>query len=86
MDASAADRQSPADAVAGLLAASAMFVSLIAVVYRPVRVAPFAIAVALVAAAMSARHARLAQLALGVSSACFVVGTILAVVTNHPLF
>jgi hypothetical protein len=80
------DRQSPADAVAGLLAAVAMFTSLIAVAYRPVRVAPFAVVIALIAVGMSKRHERLGQLALAVSSASFVAGMILAVVTQNPLF
>ena len=80
------DRQRPADAVAGLLAAAALFTALIALVYRPVRVAPFAIGVALVAAAMSERHTRLAQAALAVSSLCFVGGLIIAVIVRHPLF
>jgi hypothetical protein len=80
------DRQSPADAVAGLLAAAAMFTSLIAVAYRPVRVAPFAVLIALIAVGMSKRHERLGQVALAVSSASFVAGMILAVLTKNPLF
>jgi hypothetical protein len=80
------ERQRPADAVAGLLSAAALFTALIALVYRPVRVAPFAIAVALVAAAMSDRHAKLAQAAVGISSACLVGGLIVAVIVRHPLF
>jgi hypothetical protein len=80
------DRQSPADAVAGLLAAAAMFTSLIAVAYRPVRVAPFAVLIALIAVGMSKRHERLGQLAVAVSGASFVAGMILAVLTRNPLF
>jgi len=80
------DRQRPADAVAGLLAAAAIFTALIAVAYRPVRVAPFAIVVSLVAVAMSKRYERLGQAALGISTACWITGMIVAVVTNHPLF
>jgi hypothetical protein len=79
-------RQSPADAVAGLLSAVALFTAMIAVAYRPLRVAPFAIVVALVASAMSERHTRLAQAAILISTACFVAGMIIAVVTRHPLF
>lgn len=80
------DRQSPADAVAGLLAAAALFTSLIAVIYRPVRVAPFAVVIALIAVGMSKRHERLGQLALAVSGLSFVAGMIVAVLTRHPLF
>ncbi len=80
------DRQSPADAVAGLLSAAALFTAVIAVAYRPVRVAPFAIVVALVAAGMSERHGKLAQAAVVISTVCFVAGMIIAVVTRNPLF
>jgi hypothetical protein len=80
------DRQRPVDAVAGLLASAAMFAGLIALAYRPVRVAPFAIGVALVAVAMSSRHTRLAALALAVTTASFVGGMVIAVVTENPLF
>lgn len=80
------DRQSPADAVSGLLSAAALFTATIAVAYRPVRVAPIAIVIALIAAAMSDRHQRLAQAAIAISTACFVAGMILAVLTSNPLF
>ena len=80
------ERQSPADAVAGLLAAAAIFTSLIGLAYRPVRIVPFAVVVALVAAGMSGRHTRLAQAAVAISGACFVGGMILAVITSNPLF
>ena len=80
------DRQRPADAVAGLLSAAALFTALIALVYRPIRVAPFAIGVSLVAAAMSDRHTKLAQAAIAVSTLCFVGGMIVAVIVRHPLF
>lgn len=83
---SVTDRQSPADAVAGLLAATAMFTSLIGIAYRPVRIVPFAVLIALIAVGMSKRHERLGQLALAVSAASFVAGMILAVVTRNPLY
>lgn len=80
------DRQSPADAVAGLLAAAAMFASLIAIAYRPVRIAPFAVVIGLIAVGMSKRHERLGQLALVVASVSFVAGMIIAVITRNPLY
>jgi len=76
----------PADTVAGLMASAALFASLIAVVYRPIRIAPFAIAVALVAAGMSGRHQRLAAFAVGVGAACFALGLTIAVLTQNPLY
>jgi hypothetical protein len=60
--------------------------SLIGVAYRPVRVIPFAFALALVATAMGGRHARLATLALAVGGLCFVVGMAVAVLTKNPIF
>lgn len=80
------DRQRPADAVAGLLASAAMFTSLIALVTRPVRIAPFAVIVCLIAAGMSERHEKLIRIAIAVSGACFVSGMIIAVLTRNPLF
>ena len=79
-----ADR--PSDAVAGLLAALAIFGSCLALAYRPVRVIPFTILIALVAAAIGGRHQRLAAYALGISGACFIVGTFFAIITNHSIF
>ena len=79
-------RERPSDAVAGLLASLALFASLVGLVYRPVRVIPFALALALIATAMGGRHARLAATALVVGAACFVVGMALAVITNNPIF
>jgi hypothetical protein len=79
-------RDRPSDAIAGLLASLALFASLLGVVYRPVRVIPFALAFALIASAMGGRHARLAATALIVGGVCFVVGMALAVITNNPVF
>lgn len=78
--------QRPTDAVAGFLAASSLFVSLLGVAYRPARVIPLAIILGLIAAAMSRRHERLAGLALGVGALSFVGGMTIAVLTKHPIF
>ena len=82
----AAEREGPADAVAGFLAAAAIFVSLMGIAYRPARLVPVAILLALVAAGIGGRNARLAQLAVAVGAACFAVGMALAVLTGHPLY
>jgi hypothetical protein len=76
----------PADAVAGLLAALAIFASLIALAYRPMRITPFAILISLIAAGIGGRHRRLAAFALATSAVCFVAGTFFAIITNHPVF
>jgi hypothetical protein len=79
-------RDRPSDAVAGLLASFALFASFLGLAYRPVRVIPFAIVLALIATAMGGRHARLATAALVAAGACFVLGMAVAVITNNPIF
>jgi hypothetical protein len=80
------ERQRPAEAVAGFLAAAAIFVSLMGLVYRPVRLVPVAIVLALVAAAIGGRSARLAAFAAGTGAACFALGLTIAILTKHPLY
>jgi hypothetical protein len=77
---------SPAELVAGFLATLAIFFSCIALVYRPVRITPFTILLALIAAGIGGRFARLAAWAVGISTACFIVGTFFAIWTNNPIF
>ena len=63
-------RWSATDTVAGLLATLSIFASCLGMIYRPVRIIPFAIVVALIAARMSERQQRLAGIAVAsVSSA-----------------
>jgi hypothetical protein len=76
----------PADTVAGFLAALALFVSLIGVVYRPVRVIPAAVVVALVALGIGGRHQRLAAFALAVTAVAWVVGMTVAATTGNDLW
>ena len=79
-------RERPADAIAGLLASLSIFVSLVGVAYRPARLIPAALLLALLAAAMGGRHQRLAAFAIGIGGACFVIGMAAAVITDHPLY
>jgi hypothetical protein len=74
------------DPIAGLLAALSIFASLVALAYRPGRLVPFAILLALLAASMGGSHRRLAALAIAVGAVCFVVGMALAVLTNNPVY
>ena len=76
----------PADGIAGLLASLSLFASLIGLAYRPARLIPVALLLAVVATGMGGRHARLAGTAVVVGAACFVVGMAVAVITNHPVF
>jgi hypothetical protein len=75
-----------ADAIAGLLASLSIFASLIGLAYRPGRLVPAALVLALLATAMGGRHSRLAAFAIGLGAVCFVVGMALAVITDNPLY
>ena len=74
------------DAVGGLLAAASIALSAIAVVQTPVRLAPAAIVVALVAAAIGGRHRGLATLAVAVAAIAWVVGMTIAIAAENPLY
>jgi hypothetical protein len=80
------DRQSAGDTVAGLLAAAALFLSFVALAYRPMRLIPAAVVLSLTAAAMSDRHKRLTAIAATATAVCWLVGVTVAVVTKNPLF
>jgi predicted cation transporter len=80
------ERARPAETVAGFLASAAIFVGLIGVAYRPLRVIPLAILLALVAAAIGGRSERLATFAVWICTACFAVGMTAAVLTSNPLW
>jgi hypothetical protein len=79
-------RWSAADTVAGLLATISIFASCLGMIHRPVRIIPFAIIIALIAARMSARQQRLAGIAIAISVICWTVGMTIAVVTENPLY
>jgi hypothetical protein len=81
-----AGRHSAVDAVAGLLAAAAIALSAIAIVERPVRFAPVALVLALIAARMSVRFQRLALGAAVAGMVGWVLGMSFAVITDNPLF
>jgi hypothetical protein len=80
------DRQRPAEAVAGLMAAASIFVSLAAVAYRPMRIIPFTILLALIAAAIGGRQSRLAAAAVAIAALCWFAGVTLAVLIGKPLY
>lgn len=86
MSVPASDRLRPAEAVGGLLAAASIFVSLIALAYRPMRITPFTIAVALIASGMGGRHTRLAAFAVGVGAVCWFVGLTIAILLGKPIY
>ena len=82
----ASPRWSAADTVAGFLATLSILASLLALAYRPVRVLPFAVVLALIASRMSARNERLAGWAVAAAVVCWTLGMTIAVVTESPLY
>lgn len=79
-------RPKPSEAVAGYLAALAIFVALIGVAWHPLRLIGPAIVVSLVAAAMGGRHRRLAFASVLIVGGCFFFGMMIAVITSHALW
>ena len=80
-------RSSGAETAAGFLAAISLTASAIAIFYRPVRLAPFAILIALIAAGLAKeRHRRLAAAAVIAASAAWLVGMAFAVLTSNPIY
>lgn len=86
MSATPVERSRPAETIAGLLAAVAIFVSLTGIVYRPLRLIPFAILLALIALAIGGRHERLAGYAVAIGALSFAAGMAAAVITSNPLW
>ena len=73
-------------AVAGYLAAAAIFAGLTALVYYPARIGPAAIVTALLAAGMGGSIRRFAALAMAVAAGGFFFGMIIAVFLDRPIF
>jgi hypothetical protein len=81
------ERASAAETAAGFLAAISLTASVIACFYRPVRLAPFAIVIALVAAALAKeRHGRLAAFAVVAGGLGWLIGMSVAVLTSNPIY
>jgi hypothetical protein len=81
-----APSRSWADPLSGIFAAMALFFSFVALAYHPLTVSVAAFLLGLLSVLMSARHERLAGLALGVAGVCFVAGMSIAIVTDKPLW
>lgn len=87
MSSTTPEREGAAETVAGILAALAVFASAIALVERPVRIAPAAMLVALVAAAMAQGRSRtLAAWAVAAAAVGWLLGMTIAVAADRPLF
>lgn len=74
------------DTIAGFLCAFALAIAGIAAVRTPALLAPVAIVIALVAARMSTVHQKLAAWTVGLATAAFVVGMVVAISTDNALF
>ena len=85
-ESSDAHRWSTADTVGGFLATLSIFASALGLIWRPVRLVPFAILIALIAARMSARNQRIAFYAVIAGVICWTAGMTIAVVTENPLY
>ncbi len=91
-------RREGLDTLVGLMSATAIFLGVLGATdlnmsingthleMRPVRIGVAAVAVALVAAGIGGRHRRLAAVAVAVAGACWLIGMIVGVVTERPLF
>ena len=86
MTSSTRDRTPPSEAVAGLLATIAIFLGGLELLYRPFRLAPAALLLAIVATVMSREQPRLIPVAYAMIGICFIVGATLQIITHHPLF
>ena len=86
MSSTARDPITSAEAVAGLLAAGALFLGAMELLYRPFRLAPAALILLLVATVMSREQQRLVRLGFAVVGICFVAGAALQLPTHHPLY
>jgi hypothetical protein len=74
------------DTIAGFLCAFALALAGVAIARTPGLLAPVAILLALVAARMSETHRRLAAWTVGLTTAAFFVGMLVAISTDNALF
>lgn len=80
------ERTRPSQIVAGYLAAAAIFAGIVALFYYPGRLGPAAIVISLVAAGIGDSIRRFAALAVAVASVGWLLGTLVAVFLDRPLF
>jgi hypothetical protein len=75
-----------AELVSGFLAVISIAASVLAIFWDPLRVSPFAVLLALIAAGMAPRGSRLPIVAIAVGALSFIAGMTIAVTTNNPLY
>ena len=74
------------ETLAGLMAAAAIFLALMGLAWRPLRLTVVAALLALVATAIGGRSARLAGYAVATAGICWMVGMTIAILSGHPLY
>jgi hypothetical protein len=72
--------------VADFLATFALFAGLVGIVYSPGRLCTAAVFISLFAAALGGRDRHLVPVAVAVTTASWIVGMILAVALDRPIF
>jgi hypothetical protein len=80
------DRYTPAEAVAGLCATLAIFLGALELFYRPFRLAPVALVLAILATALSRNQPKLVPVAWASVGIGFIAGATLQILTHHPLY
>lgn len=86
MSSTTRDSTRPGEAIAGLLAASAIFLGFMELLYRPFRLAPAALILLIIATVMSTQQQRLIKFGFATVGICFVAGAALQLLTHHPLY
>ncbi|HVS85235.1 MAG TPA: hypothetical protein VHD91_06360 [Gaiellaceae bacterium] len=79
-------RRRPGEVVGGYLSALAIFIGAIAIAWHPLRLAPPAMLLAIVGAAMQPRASRLGLAGVAIAGLGFFLGMTIAVVVSHPLW
>ena len=97
IDAASERQRNRLDTLAGLMSATAIFVGVLGATnfdlsiagthleMRPIRIGVAAVILALVATGIGGRHRRLATVAVGITGACWVLGMVVAVLTQRPI-
>ena len=86
MTSTTGDHHRPAETVAGILAAGALFLGAFELFYRPFRLAPAALILLIIATIMSREQQGLIKVGFAVVGVCFVVGAAIQILTHHPLY
>jgi hypothetical protein len=76
----------PAEVAAGFLATLSIVGSLLALFYRPLRLLPFALLLALIATGMAPPRSRLPLAAVLVGAVCFVAALTIMVLAENPVY